>query len=234
MTTADPSEPTDSESVVIRGSLPAEEFLLAETIRTLPAVEFTCEPVVESGVDTLLPMVRAHGADSADLAAALDADPDVERATLVAAFDDGGLFRVDWGSNVQLLVQMITNSQATILDLSSRGNRWSLRVLYPSREDLATTASFCERHELSFEVESIRSFDGGTGGRYGLTAEQYETLRVAWERGYFRIPREADLSDLGEELGLSHQAVSERLRRGHEQLLENVLIGDPSTDERAE
>jgi predicted DNA binding protein len=47
-----------------------------------------------------------------------------------------------------------------------------------------------------------------------LTARQRETLRLAHERGYFEIPREVTLDDLADELGVSNQAVSERLRRG--------------------
>lgn len=52
--------------------------------------------------------------------------------------------------------------------------------------------------------------------RDGLTTRQRETLRLAADRCYFEIPRRATLADLADELGVSDQAISERLRRdGH-------------------
>ncbi|EFW93068.1 DNA binding domain-containing protein [Haladaptatus paucihalophilus DX253] len=55
------------------------------------------------------------------------------------------------------------------------------------------------------------------------TEQQHETLRSAMDRGYYEIPRRMTTTDLAEELGVSHQAVSERLRRGHRCLVEHGL-----------
>ncbi len=63
-------------------------------------------------------------------------------------------------------------------------------------------------------------------GQYGLTDPQYEVLTLACDRGYFAIPRQAELDDLAEELGVSHQALSERLRRGVEALVTDTLLVD--------
>jgi hypothetical protein len=46
-----------------------------------------------------------------------------------------------------------------------------------------------------------------------LTPVQRRTLVVAIEQGYFEIPRQSTLDDLAADLGVSKQAVSERLRR---------------------
>jgi len=47
----------------------------------------------------------------------------------------------------------------------------------------------------------------------GLTAKQEMMLEVAHKQGYWAVPRGASLEDLAQEMGLSAQAVSERLRR---------------------
>ena len=47
-----------------------------------------------------------------------------------------------------------------------------------------------------------------------VTRKQEEALRLAHEEGYFAVPRGASLADLGEEIGVSSQSVSERLRLG--------------------
>ncbi|ODR82855.1 DNA-binding protein [Haladaptatus sp. W1] len=59
--------------------------------------------------------------------------------------------------------------------------------------------------------------------QHELTEQQHETLRSAMEWGYYEIPRRATATDLAEELGVSHQAISERLRRGHRCLVERGL-----------
>ncbi|WP_264780837.1 helix-turn-helix domain-containing protein [Haladaptatus sp. T7] len=56
-----------------------------------------------------------------------------------------------------------------------------------------------------------------------LTEQEHETLRSAMERGDYEISRWVTTTGLDEELGVSHQAVSEQLRRGHRCLVEHGL-----------
>ncbi|MGM0590036.1 MAG: helix-turn-helix domain-containing protein [Halobacteriota archaeon] len=89
---------------------------------------------------------------------------------------------------------------------------------------LSSTHDFCEDHGLAFDIESIRELDGEPAGRYGLTSDQYDALVTAFERGFFQVPREVTLEDLAGELDISHQALSERLRRGTDALVEDTLV----------
>ena len=57
-----------------------------------------------------------------------------------------------------------------------------------------------------------------------LTAEQLLALEVAYRMGYFRVPQEATGTEVAERLETSQSAVSERLRRAEQRLLE-VLFG---------
>jgi hypothetical protein len=66
----------------------------------------------------------------------------------------------------------------------------------------------------------------------GLTPARRETLLTALEVGYFAVPRETTLVELAAELGISDQAVSERLRRAQAKLLTTTLVG--GTDGPAE
>ena len=56
-----------------------------------------------------------------------------------------------------------------------------------------------------------------------LTAKQLEALELAYSRGYYRQPRETDLTTLAEELDVSKSAVSQRLRAAESKLLMAVL-----------
>lgn len=51
-----------------------------------------------------------------------------------------------------------------------------------------------------------------------LTVLQKETLELALDQGYYDVPKKASLHDLAADLGVSHQALSERLRRAHRNL----------------
>lgn len=58
-----------------------------------------------------------------------------------------------------------------------------------------------------------------------LSAEEDRVVRMARERGYFGVPRGTGVRELARELGLSASAVSYRLRRVEEKLVDAYLGG---------
>lgn len=219
-------------ATVIRAEIPAEEFALYETFQSIPEVSFECERIVKGGDQIVMPLVWAYGFESDRLNEVLEEDPSVADASLLAEFEDELLYRMEWIDQVRLVLQMMTNSQATVLSCYGDTETWILRVLFPTRDSLSHTHEFCNDHGLTFEVHYVREMDGEPAGRWGLTVEQYEALTTASERGYFQVPREIDLQDLANDIGVSHQALSERLRRGHDVLIQEALmVGPPPRNE---
>lgn len=53
----------------------------------------------------------------------------------------------------------------------------------------------------------------------------------ATQAGYFKVPKEVTLKELAEAQGVSHQAMSEQIRRGVHHLIEQSLITGNSTDQ---
>ena len=213
-------------STVILGSLPAENFALSQTLESVDDVDIECERLVETGRESVAPLLWVRGSDQEAIEAALKADPTTEAVELLSSFDGEWLYRMEWIDRVDLVLQMLTNSEATVLEAWTDRGRWYLRVLYPNRDKLSKTVEFCEERGIGFDVERIREMEGDPSGRYGLTSEQFAALTTACEAGYFAVPREADLDELAEQLNISHQALSERLRRGQEALItETLLIG---------
>ena len=211
-------------STIVSGTVPAEDLVLERTQRRYPGSTFEVEPVVSAGAGTLMPMLRVRDVDGDDIDEALRGDPTVEGITVLGDFGDEWLFRMEWAGMVDLLVQMITNSEATVLDAIGQDGEWNLRVFYPRRSLFSKTHEFCESHGLGFEVESIREVNSEPAGRYDLTTLQYEALVLAEERGYFEVPRRANLQELADELGVSHQSLSECLRRATESLVGRTLV----------
>lgn len=218
-------------AVVVRGTVPAEEFALHHALGTLEDGEFDTERVVESGDEVVMPLMWVRGTDRENLEGAFESDSTVRDVSLLATFDRSFLYRMEWIENTRLILQMITNSEATVLDAYGREQTWHLRVLYPSREQFSRTHEFCHDHGLSFDIDSIREIESEPSGRYGLTDGQHRALELAARRGYFEVPRSASLEELADELDISHQALSERLRRGTEALVdETILIGPHERD----
>ncbi|MDS0220547.1 helix-turn-helix domain-containing protein [Haloarcula sp. S1AR25-5A] len=211
---------------IVSGTVPASDLALNHSLEQLPELQFEIERIVTSGNDALMPMLWVRGSQREDIEQTLEADPTVDNVELLGDFEDEWLFRMEWVDHVDLIVQMLTNSEATILDAVGQGTTWKLRVLYPRRSLFSRTHDFCEEHNLAFDVSSIRELDEDPAGRYGLTSGQYEILAEASDRGYFKVPREVSLAELAEELGITHQAASERLRRATDALVEDVLFVD--------
>lgn len=56
-----------------------------------------------------------------------------------------------------------------------------------------------------------------------LTDKQRQTVELALREGYYERPREADLTELAEQLDLSKSAVSQRLRTAERKLIKSTL-----------
>ncbi|WP_332899840.1 helix-turn-helix domain-containing protein [Haladaptatus sp. CMSO5] len=210
--------------VIVRGSIPATELALAHVLRSDLPIEVNVERIVQSGKESVMPLVWFHGVDKDRLETLLAEDDSVDSVTLLADLGDEFLYRMEWVDKIQFLLSMLTDSKATVMNAYGRGDQWNLRVMYPDRELFSQNVDFSKAADLSFEVHSIRELDEEPVGRYGLTQNQYDTLIRAVETGYFEIPRETSLEDLADEFDVSHQALSERLRRGMKSLLEDTLV----------
>jgi predicted DNA binding protein len=206
--------------------VPVEEFALYETAAELGEVGFEVERVVAHDPDHVIPFVWVSGKSTDDVAieAALDADESVESFESLATFEDEWLYRMDWGTHVQTLIRVLVEEEGTVMAASGQGGTWNLRVLFPEREGLSRTREFCADAGLTWDIRRIYRLDEGRQGRYGLTDKQQDTLTEAFERGYYNVPRGAAAKELADGLNVSHQALSEQLRRAHGNLVKNAIV----------
>jgi len=204
--------------------LPADEFALWETLRSVENVGFEIERVVAHDPEHVMPYVWASGLDEEEIETALEDDTSVEGLAVLADLEDERLYRMDWVDRIETLVQILVEEEGTILAAFGAGDSWALRALFPAREALSRTHEFCEEAGLTMDVKSIYRLDEGRGGRFGLTDNQQSTLLSAFEHGYYEIPRGVTAEELATELGISHQALSEQLRRAHGSLVENAIV----------
>lgn len=203
---------------------PAGELALSQTISTLDTIEFDIERFVAADPDHVMPYIWITGCSKADAEATLADDPSVEAVQLLSELDGEYLYQMDWIDQIDTLVQVLVEEDGTILNAQGDGSGWRLRALFPERDAVSRTYEYCRKNDFSIDFRTIYQLDDGRQGRFGLTDEQQDVVEVAFEHGYFDIPRGITLTDLGKKLDISHQALSERLRRGEKNIIENTVI----------
>ena len=203
--------------------LPAEEFALWETLEALPTVRFEVVRVVARDQNCAIPYLWVRADDLSALEDALANDPSVEDATLLEELDGEYLYRMAWTYRIRVLIHILVEEEATVLNARGGDGRWRFRVLFPVRDSLATTHAFCESADFSIDLKRVYELDSTRHGRFGLTKAQCETLTMALELGYYDVPRRIDMEGLAAEFDISYQSVSERLRRGHRNFVRNAL-----------
>lgn len=220
-------------ATIVEIQLPADEFALGYTLDTIEDVNFEVERIAAHDPETVMPYLWATNADPDELKQVLTEDGSVDAVEKIAhPADDEALYRMEWIDSVETLIHILVEEEGTILTAEGRQDGWFMRILFPDREALSRSYEFYKENKLRFDLKRIYNVDGGKEGRVGLTEGQEEAVTAAYDHGYYDVPRGVDLTKLAEVIGVSHQALSERLRRGHKTLVENSLIvGQGESDE---
>ncbi|WP_227355412.1 helix-turn-helix domain-containing protein [Haladaptatus salinisoli] len=223
---------TRDNGTVVEAEIPIDEFALGETLSALDGVRCEVERVVAHDDGQVMPFVWMSSADAdrARIETLLSDDPSVSETELLIDLSDRWLYRMQWVGQIETLVGILTKESA-ILAVTGSEEGWSLRTLFPDRQTLSRTYERFKENGLTLEIRNIYRLEDGQQGRLELTDEQQEALILAYERGYYDIPRETTAAALADELGITHQALSERLRRGHENLVGTALVNESGVGE---
>ncbi|WP_114579197.1 helix-turn-helix domain-containing protein [Saliphagus sp. LR7] len=210
-------------ATIVEFTIPAEEFALSRTLLELPEMVFQIDRVVAHDTDHLMPFVWASNGDFEGLTSVLEDDPTVTEVDHLMSLEDQRFYRMEWTDEAQLVGNMVIEQGGTVQQATAFDDRWHLRVFFPERNHISAAYEHAENNGLQFDVTRIYDMSNIQQARFGLTEEQFEVLRMAVEHGYFDIPRQIPQEQLAEKLNISHQAVSERLRRAIKGLAENAV-----------
>ncbi|MBZ6496236.1 helix-turn-helix domain-containing protein [Natrinema longum] len=220
-------------TTVVELEVPTDRLGFARTFDRVSGFEFQIGGMIGGSP----PLVWASGPDRDTLTQALEADPSVDVLASVAAdgtnatTDDAAdigqhdrwLFRLEFGDGVKLFEEIVTENDGAILTAQGRAGRWKLKLLFHDRASVSTCHELLEQYEFGVDVTRISGVNDLASARTPLTETQYETICKAHELGYFDVPRGVTLKELAAELDISHQALSERLRRSHAALVSAEL-----------
>ncbi|UPM45104.1 helix-turn-helix domain-containing protein [Halocatena salina] len=213
-------------------TIPAEEFALWTTLKRLPDIEIEVDRVVAHDMSHVLPFVWVSYEENEELSTVLEDDPSVAECELLAEYEDEQFYHMTWAADVQVVGYMIVEQKATVQRAIARDRAWHLQVLFPDRNGISAVNDYAQEHDLSYDLRRLYDVDAVRRVRYDLTSNQHEALIKGLESGYYDIPREAQLADIADDLGISHQALSERFRRATRRLIENALLVEDDNSPR--
>ena len=171
-----------------------------------------------------MPFMWVRTPDDAQFEDALTADSTVAEARPLDRFPEVTRYEITWAESVARTVDAILNRGGTILEATGEDGAWHLRVQFADREHLTTFHEYFADEGYGYQLLRVVTPTAPRHAAYGLTSEQRDTLVAAHELGYFDVPRQVTASELAAELGVSQQAVSERLRRATDALVASTIV----------
>lgn len=213
-------------SVIVEITIPTADFPLGRALA--PAGEdarFELGRMIPTS-DRIVPFLFVENADIHALEARLADDDTIGTVALVDDFDGQALFRLEWPTGTDGFIHAVNAHEAAILEGIGTNERWEFQLRFPDSADIGGFSADCENAGIDIGLRRLYQPNEPPVESSGLTPTQRETLLTALETGYFAIPRRITGEELAAELGVSDQAVSERLRRAQTAVFTALLLGE--------
>ncbi|SFK63198.1 hypothetical protein SAMN04487950_0276 [Halogranum rubrum] len=196
--------------------------VLRESLRAAPELTVRLEQLYSTPDDPLRNVFWATGTGADAFEAALPSDPSITDWVRLETTEIGRLYRITYAPDIVdlELYHIAGEVEGLILDATANDGRYEMRMRFPSRAAFEEFYTRGTALDVRFDLQALYTSQvGGREDESVLTDAQRETLILAFDCGYYDIPRGISLDELGEKLGISDQAVSERLRRATRSLV---------------
>jgi predicted DNA binding protein len=212
-------------SVILEFTIETEAFELGRVLALPPPhgrVEL--ERVVPTQ-NAMMPFLWVTGVETDAFEASVREQPSIEAIHALDHAEGSTLYRIEWRNQPADLLAALADADAVVLEAGGDGT-WQFRVRFPNHDNLSTFHNTIITEDIPIHIDRTYTLSEPTasGHRLGLTNDQREALVLALNRGYFASPSETSLEDIADELGISRQAVSKRIRRGNETVLRKTLL----------
>ncbi|RBI64490.1 bacterio-opsin activator [halophilic archaeon] len=216
-------------SVIANFTVPAEAFTLQRALTAVPDMTVEAERLASHSAEWALPFLWASGGDFERFHGAMQDDPTVANTAVIEETDSDVLYKIHWSDSVIELINEMIDQEATILEAQAQAQDWWLRLRFSEEKQVSSFHDHFAERGHRFEVGRVYHPSAPRQRKYGLTAEQRDALVAASRNGYFSVPRDISTEGLADVLGVSSNAVSQRIRRAYANLVQHTLLA--GTDE---
>jgi predicted DNA binding protein len=204
-------------------TVPADQFPLGTVFEQLPGVTVELERIIPAQ-DVVIPYFWVHGTDVDDIEGAFRHHPGVANLQLVDSVKDQYLLRVKWTLEYDGVLSTLIETNVPLIEAVGTTEQWTFDIRGDDRRDIAAFQERCRELDIPITLTKLHALTPiESEAETALTDTQQEALVLAYERGYFNTPRDVTMDDLGDELGISQQAVASRLSRGISAVLGSTL-----------
>jgi len=215
--------------VIAEIRIPSTDFELGRILPIEHSTAIELETLVPIG-DATVPLFWVYNSAQDSFLETVQRYPSVSNAAVVDVFEDRTLFSIEWEAHHDLLIEGISETGGQILHAAATGTSWEFELRFPSHDALTEFNEHCEDAQINLEVSRVYNpTSGDVGPWFGMTAPQREAITLAVKWGYYNIPRGCTTKELAAELGISDQAVTERLRRAIVSFVRNSTLA-PDTE----
>jgi len=218
-------------SVIVEMEVVASDFELGRILDIVPGVRIEVETMVPAG-ERAVPLFWVYDGDRNSFESRVRDHPAVEAVTEIDEFEDRTLYAIDWNVEFDHFFGAIVENEGHVLAATGHSDAWQFELRFPSHDSLSAFREALDDARIGFEV--IRVYNPtkpDAGPWFGLTPTQREALVLAVESGYYDIPRTCTTVELAEQLDISDQAVTERLRRAIVNLVNHSLLVTANEDD---
>lgn len=210
-------------ATVLEFSSPAGEFPLGSVFENLPGVTVELERLIPHE-QLIIPYFWVRGAKAKDIESEFEAHVGVTDIRLIDSIEDEYLMRADWEREYIGILSALAETNLVVLEGVGTNDGWHFEVRAERHNEISEFRSYCQDHDIPIDITAVHELLPVQSEGYGLTETQREALVLAYERGYFDSPREASLEEIADELGITQQSLSSRIKRGHKRLIDGALI----------
>jgi len=209
-------------ATVAEFTLSAHEFPLGTLFAELPDVTIQLERVVPDA-NGVIPYFWVRGTETDAIVDHFSDHPGVRDIQLVDNVNDEYLLRCRWVSEHESVLDALVDPEVILLSAVGTQEQWTFGIRGESRKAIAKFRNYCQEHDIPITLTELHALEP-LEAQHDLTEKQREALILAFEYGYFESPRASTLQEIADELGITQQSLSSRLRRGNRRLIEKALI----------
>jgi hypothetical protein len=189
--------------------------------------ELELERVVPFSRDELTQLVWVVEGDPDTFETTIDGYSCAEIVQRLANRGGRSLFEVEWTAEMGAFLTALVEHDVYVLGGTYSDGTWDFRLRFVDRDELVECYERLTAKHVPVTLNRLYNPGPGTETPETMTDRQRETVRRAYERGYFEVPRRVTIQELADDEGVSDSAFSQRLRRSLESLIEESFSSEP-------